>query len=739
MNKGLFFRIEAIPSEGIDGKLLLEAIGKRSFAVIYDLEEQSTKLYIETEQEGNVFTRLLSRMAKIDAKLCKPVALDDGICVAFYRRASDAGLIHDILASQFSNGKVILFFEVQSEKATEEFKKGLESKLSKQRVKSTLSIPAGIFTPNTSLHRDEYESSEERELLLSVLEDINKTILSGLQAYKVVMELTGKNAEGMQNELERHILALHKEKAEKMAWEEATERIKRNEGLLYGSEYISGLIEAYGPKLHYPIKTTEMGHSKAGISVGTYMENGITETNKRARVALDSFNLGFIISGLPGSGKTTEAMSIIHQIKKRKAGIAVLAPTNEWNGFAAIHDMECIRIASDRRAINFFSCPSANASKFYENLAMLVASASNSGPYEDPMEKCLLSAFEKAYQDTNEPNPSYVYDCIEESIIKLHGKHTNTGIKYTKHGENIHASLENLKSIIRREEYSCSSGLQFKKLIENGVVFDLSEVSNAIKPYFYALILNQLYAIADDFDVYGDRKLRMLIGIEEAQMIFGSAKDTAAAVDLTSRIQDFRKKGVGLMLIVHSITDIKSEIRRLCQNKIYLKQAPDVAPVAAKELVFTYALQDEVVAKLKHLNPRIGAFDFSQRGTSAGDSMFIKTNTYLSKGKNEAAEWHGRKEKQIEACIKIKDERQEHKKESKPIAALSIAYLSDEIEAEKSGDAFKVPMLKERYYEIRVKTDNRKIIGTCKVFAKSDIAVCINDSTAYEEKANAKM
>ncbi len=734
--RGQFLKVEAIPSEGINGKMLLDAIGKRSFAVIYDLHDRSTKLYIETDQDGKALEKLLSHTAKIDARLCKPVELEEGICIAFYKRASGIGLIKDIIGSQFRDGKVILFFKVQDEKSAEEFKKRLESRLSNQGVKSTLSIPGSLFSPSTSLHRDEYESSEERELLLSVLEDINKTVLSGLQAYRIVMEITGKSADAIKSELERHIIAMHIEKKGKMEWDDAFELANKWDGMHYGSDYISSLIEAYGSGLHYPVKTAERKGKRAGISIGTYVENGITETNEKIRIPLDSFNLGFIISGLPGSGKTTEAMSIVHQIRKHMPNIAILAPTNEWNAFAARHGMECISIASDKRPINFFSCPSSNTVKFYENLAMLVASASNSGPYEGPMEKCLLNAFENAYQKTREPNPSYVYDCIEESIIKLHGKRTNTGIKYTKHGENIHASLENLKSIIMKDEYSCSKGLQFRKLIEKGVVFDLSEVSNAIKPYFYALILNQLYAIADDFDVYGDRKLRMLIGIEEAQMIFGSAEDTAAATDLANRIQDFRKKGIGLMLIVHSITDIKSEIRRLCQNKIYLKQAPDVAAIAAKELVFTYALQDEIIAKLKHLSQRIGAFDSSQRGVNSSDSMFIKTNNYLcNESKEPVKARHGSASMQIDAYIKINDARQERKRESKPILALSVSYLGNEEYAEKVGDAFKVRMLEGRYYEIMLKTEGMKLIGTCKLFAKSNATICINDSSTYEETA----
>ena len=107
--------------------------------------------------------------------------------------------------------------------------------------------------------------------------------------------------------------------------------------------------------------------------------------------------------------------------------------------------------------------------------------------------------------------------------------------------------------------------------------------------------------------------------------------EAASVQDLKYRIQDFRKQGIGLMLLTHNIVDIEPSIRRLCQIKLYLKQAPDIAEMAAKDLIFTNIEQDSVVSKLKHLNSRIGALNYvvKQGGDKlVHDTVFVRTVDY---------------------------------------------------------------------------------------------------------------
>ena len=75
------------------------------------------------------------------------------------------------------------------------------------------------------------------------------------------------------------------------------------------------------------------------------------------------------------------------------------------------------------------------------------------------------------------------------------------------------------------------------------------------------------------------------------------------------RIQNFRKKGVGLMLITHSVTDIEPRIRRLCQTKLYFRQSADVAKYAAEDLLFDEKDKDLLVERLKTLEQGVCALN----------------------------------------------------------------------------------------------------------------------------------
>jgi hypothetical protein len=122
----------------------------------------------------------------------------------------------------------------------------------------------------------------------------------------------------------------------------------------------------------------------------------------------------------------------------------------------------------------------------------------------------------------------------------------------------------------------------------------------------------------------------MFICVEEAQIIF-KEEDSPAVEDLKQRIQDFRKKGIGLMLLAHNISDIDLGIRRLCQIRLYLKQAPDSAYLAAKELIFPGIETDKVIEKLKLLDSRIGALSFIIRNGNEKvqeESILIKTEAF---------------------------------------------------------------------------------------------------------------
>ncbi len=741
------FEISALPSTDLDKNMFIDVMGRQAFALVYDLGDGKTRLCMQNSEAGQATARLLSNILPgLELRADdEPRGPSDVKILSLYRGSGGAAakLINDILAFNSRSGTVATFFVPCNESETERFKAKIERLLTTKRVKLTTSAPTGFFgsRPSSSAHMDVYEESEEKKLLLLLLEDLTDTILSGRYPYKVFFAISGDREGIVYKEVVRKHILLESRDLGKVAFDQLFELLKSKEALPYGTRHTSNFIEFYGAhKLNYPISTFLAG-STGSVKIGNYAKDGVSKTDTEVKIEKSALNLGFIISGLPGSGKTREAMAIIAQITEEepKTRIAIISPTDEWDGFAIQHGMQLIKPNSDRIPINFFACPNKEArEKFYEDLALLISTASDCGPYQNPMEKCLLNAFKCAYSETKgQPNPTFIYNKIEESIVKFHGKVTNTGIKYTKHGENIKAALEELRLIISKEEYSSTKGVSFYELLENGVVFDLSYLSNNLKPYIYALILNQLYAIANGFSTDGDNALRLLICIEEAQMIFSNSekKENAASKDLEMRIQDFRKRGICMMLMTHNVTNIKPEIRRLCQNKLYLKQAPDVAVVAARDLVFTYAEQEEIVAKLKHLDSRAGAFDFvSKTGDekSAGDSVFIRTLDYTDKHGENTFHKSGRpKGQKINMSITIEDKRT---KGAKGIASISTEYMGEVISVKKleNGTAMVNDALPGRTYTVKALSEVGKPVASCVISATQKVTVDITDSGAKQ-------
>ncbi len=371
------------------------------------------------------------------------------------------------------------------------------------------------------------------------------------------------------------------------------------------------------------------------ILIGKYLEGSLSEQKKEVYLERNVFNLGTLITGVPGTGKTSSAMSIIKQILfEKRPYSAIISPTEEWNSFGSELDMSILRLYDSNQKLSFFNCDKRiNIEYFYENLAMLISSASNSGPYKNSMEKCLLSAFNKLYKISRTPEPEDVYEAIFEKIVERHGKRSNIGIKFTKHGENILAALEPMRLMLQKKQFAYSDGLEIEKLLKKGVIFDLSKVSNAMKPFYYSLILNQIYMLTGLFDTNGDRELRMLLCIEEAQIIFGD-EDSIASYDILQRIQDFRKKGIGLFLITHNVSDINIGIRRLCQLKLYFRQSPDIAKSASNDLLFPIEQADQVIDKLKILEQGACAFTPIQCNLASRqplNSIFVNTVSFVPK------------------------------------------------------------------------------------------------------------
>ncbi|MGC8571952.1 MAG: hypothetical protein ACP5RI_03095 [Candidatus Micrarchaeia archaeon] len=723
------YRIDSLPNIEIDKEKIFEVIGKTPFILMYDFATKTDILGIFNK---NSSTEIPNQIAKALPGFVLSKIEDESNdqnkiykILSIYRKIETIKIdvFDDIYNIEVNRGFLSILFIPLSANEIESAKSYLEKTLSRHYSKETKSMQSDSFNRrmNVSIQHDNFADSDEALFLESVLESINSSILKNGIAYNIyfiVDDETGKIEDYIKN---RFLILSSIDSRIKAPLDRCFDRINP---IPFGINMAKLFLNFRGlSNISYSIKTI-YPRSYDGIEIGTYMKDSVLNTDLAIKIKPSSLNLGCIITGLPGSGKTNEAMAIINElIKFGKKRIVIISPTDEWDDFANSHGMYLVRLYDKNTPINFFRCPKdSKIDKFYEDLAMILSSASNAGPYEKPMEKCMLNAFRYIYSKTFTPDPVLVYKEIENSVIKFHAKKTSNGAIYTKHGENIKSALENLRSIISRVEYSSRAGIKIEDMLDNGIVFNLSRISVGTKPYLYALILNQLYAIASTFDVNGDDELRLLICVEEAQLIFRD-KESSAVEDLKYRIQDFRKQGIGLMLLTHNVIDIDETIRRLCQIKLYLKQAPDVAPIASSDLIFTYAEDEDIIQKLKHIESRIGALNYiikKDKQKISQDTIFIKTKEY----KNEKSDDNKmlekyiinnniRSPKRISMSIKIANNNIVN------IDDISVLYLGDEIASAKVKD-----MQAKFSNLIEGKPYNFKFYSKSRIIAEKELAAC---------------
>jgi len=605
------FNVSSIPDPMWHINMVKAPLGK-PFMIIHNLASSST---LVAASDSCVIKDMQN--AVLGMEFSEPggiVEPDNPMIITFFSLHGKMQILEGIYAAlRGCDVRVIVSFMPAERAYVENMRKRLESAMSTESTRFTRSLKGRFgYEQAGSLQMDLYYGSVEKRIAEAMLETLNESILANGMAYKLAIAIDAKDpecAERARRFVMSRVLVLDEKRARISGFERLFDYLKSAEAVPFSMRLASQAVSFSDRILRVvPVATAKPMPFHGEITIGYFVEDAVSPTGEKITTSKSSFNLGTIITGLPGYGKTRAAMSLVSQLVGNNMPSVIISPTDEWNAFAESHGMRVIKFYNQEIPINFFSCPTGtNVERFYENLAMLMAAASNAGPYKNSLEKCLLSAFQRAYAGSADPDPVSTYDYIEEAIIEQHGKRSNVGVKYTKHGENIKAALENLRLMLSRPEFATKNSANFRELVDNGILFDLSGVSNEMKPFFYALILNQVYAIADSFDSYGEHDLRMLVCIEEAQLAFGE-QQSAASSDLKQRIQDFRKRGIALILIAHSVTEIDVGIRRLCQTKLYFRQSSDVVKLAALDI----GMEDnaQIMASLRSLGQRRCALSY---------------------------------------------------------------------------------------------------------------------------------
>jgi hypothetical protein len=604
-------------------------------------------------------------------------------------------------------------------KKTEQMLSGKETRLSRNI--------GGSPGSSGSMQMEMYHESHERRLLLSMLESFNESMVENGLAYKVSIVVENPTPDLIKY-LKSRISVIDELRANSSDVERLYGEMGSAEAIPLSYRHSANLISFSNKIRCSEIIETRYDESSGEILLGEYLEGGVSGNERQILVSPSSFNLGSIVTGLPGTGKTTVAMSLVSQLlNEKKPGAVVVSPTAEWNGFGIEKGMQVIRIYENGTPINFFKCDSSiNIERFYENLAVLLAAASGAGPYRNSMEKCLLSAFHKVYSGTRTPDPTDLYYEIEKAVIEQHGKRTNTEVTFTKHGENVMASLQHLRLMLMKAQFAYSQGVDFSKLIRKGVVFDLSNVSSGIKPFFYALILNQVYAFCESLDLLGDNDLRLAICLEEAQLVFANNEHSAATIDLMQKIQDFRKRGVGLILITHSVTDIHVGIRRLCQTKMYFRQSSDVVRYACSDLSFSITYEDAVIDRLKRLEQGTCALTYvitKVNSKNLSESVIAKMQAYRVE-----AEYVADHSKASPSAITTRLTLTNSLGEALRKTRVEVVYVGEKVHEGVTDDrgVIELPnLLHGKKYKLRILGEKKRDARICHIIASPEVLVRI--------------
>ncbi len=624
--------ISSIPSS-FNPKVILDGMISNEFILIHDFLNMKTLLKCDSIDSFNNISSLAPGLEFKHEDLIKnknkryvitptPIGVDSYTISKAYEI--------------FSNKDVVIYLHFIPVKPSEvlQLMKNIEKHLSGEATRFTKSFSNTFFAERGgSTQADLYYNSDERKLLIGMLDILNNIALRNFSAYSLIIEVDSTDLKLVEN-IAQYFRSQFNIKYGGFRNNDNEVRKDYINTVPFDGEHILPFL-AISPKTTQveTLKCLPIPASSGDILAGEVLHDGIVLSLDKLLLEKRIFNLGTVITGLPGAGKSRMMMAIIrHLIEQDKdIRVIVIAPTKEWGNFAQDNSFEYLDFSNPQNKINLFSCNSDNRIKFAQDMAVLLANASGAGPYTRSLEKCLLGALTKTYSYSSDPNPTSMYSYILDEIKTQHAQKTAISTKYTKHGENILSSLEGLRLILSNPSYCFNNVRKISDYLNSNIVFDVSEISNNMKEFFYASILNQIYSIIEGLDEFGNEKLRILLVLEEAQIALGKEEGNAVVEDMKERIQDFRKKGVGLVLITHNVIELPASIRRLCQTKFYFRQAADISKHAVTDLGFKSESIIDATRKMLTLGQGVCAVTYAndENGSiNIRGPIFLKTEKF---------------------------------------------------------------------------------------------------------------
>ena len=321
-----FYRISAVPGNGYDSGKIFDFIGRESFTLVYDLEQNAS--FIGLKKAGCNETRETIERGVAGLRLshceCKRLAEPRNLSAfSVYRLLGKEGnpLFYDLFDLAGREGFLAVLFLYSEIDGTMRAKRYLEKALSSKTVRETDSSLREYFGSrvNSSAQRDIYHGSEELLMLNRLLESMNNAVLGNGLAYNIFL-LACKESGPVLEYIRSHFLILNEYELGRMDACSAIEPLSRRNSLPYGVDYSKEFLRFYGSCSVNRSLPTVTPQSEDGICIGTFVKDGVAETGNVVNIDPATLNLGFVITGLPGSGKTREAMSVIDLILTQTGG-----------------------------------------------------------------------------------------------------------------------------------------------------------------------------------------------------------------------------------------------------------------------------------------------------------------------------------------------------------------------------------------------------------------------------------
>jgi len=614
------YELKSVPNRKIDVAELFTRKMRFPFAVFYDFLNMKTYAVIPEEQSG-FFESIARSTIGLEFErvggLSEEVGKEAWCCVGFpsEREAlTNDPFSRDVpgekaegmpLVSEFFNSfrkkdcKLLVSFIPAPVEELDRERSNFEKKLSKEHG---VSVERGVHYPDiafgtrrssSSANQFVYKGTDETQLAAEIVSMCNNAKNLNDGVFRVSVSGWGKESGHLKNQLLPKLLHIE-------------EQIDRNDGIgkcfpqerpageimsgRYASKFISFSRECAEEKIVVEVPPVPSHGLKQGTLIGRELVCGVDDCGREINFSYFSLNRHCSVTGQQGSGKTTVAMALTLPILKAGKPVIVITPSNEWSKLGgASEKILIVDIASS--PMNLVRCPeSVPADVYYQNLALQMSNTMHAGPYTIPLRRTLLRAFRELYAEKREPSLEEVYLKVYGAIEEIYGTESKGGVRFDKYGQNLSASLENLKELMQKENFT-GHGILIEDCIARGAVFDLSGISKLLRPLIYSFLLSQIFSYSSQkFDEHGENDFRLLLILEEAHLVFKkySSDDGSREVveELENELGAFRKRGIGLMFITHYSDQLSEGIWRHAQNHFVFKQDAIGAKLSIDQLAF---------------------------------------------------------------------------------------------------------------------------------------------------------